>query len=57
VVPLKNRKKKWGHFLKLDILKMSIFQNAKNKFYKKIEKSVSLVDALNTEKIREKLLP
>ena len=33
-------KKKWGHFLKLDILKMSVFQNAKNKFSKKNEKSI-----------------
>jgi len=40
VVPLKNRKKKWGHFLKLDILKMSIFQNAKNKFSEKNENSI-----------------
>ncbi|NDC83589.1 hypothetical protein EB093_08025 [bacterium] len=40
VVPLKNRKKKWGHFLFLDILKMSNFQNAKNKFSKKNEKTV-----------------
>jgi hypothetical protein len=40
VVPLKNRKKKWGHFLKLDILKMSIFQNAIIKFYKKSEKTI-----------------
>jgi hypothetical protein len=39
VVPLKNRKKKWGHFSKMDILKMSNFQNAIIKFYKKSEKT------------------
>jgi hypothetical protein len=39
VVPLKNRKKKWAHFSKMDILKMSIFQNAKNKFSEKYEKT------------------
>jgi hypothetical protein len=57
VVPLKNQKKKWGHFLKLDIFKMSIFQNAKNKFSEKNENSILLVDALNSKKIRQKLLP
>ena len=40
VVPLKNRKKKWGHFLFLDIFKMSNFEKAMNKFYKKIKKSI-----------------
>ena len=39
VVPLKILKKKWGHFSKMDILKMSNFKKAKNKFYKKNEKS------------------
>ena len=55
--PLKILKKKWGHFLKMDILKMSNFQKAIIKFYKKSEKSVSLSDALNTKNIRQKLLP
>ena len=40
MVPSKNRKKKWVHFLKLDILKMSKIQNAIIKFYKKNEKSI-----------------
>ena len=39
MVPLKNRKKKWAHFSKTDIYKMSIFQNAKNKFSEKNEKT------------------
>jgi len=39
VVPLKNRKKKWGHFSKMDILKMSNFQNAIIKFSKKNQKT------------------
>jgi hypothetical protein len=40
VVPLKNWKKKWGYFSKMDILKMSNFQNAIIKFKKKIQKSI-----------------
>jgi hypothetical protein len=40
VVPLKNRKKKWAHFSKMDILKMSVFQNAIIKFSEKNEKSI-----------------
>ena len=40
MVPSKNWKKKWVHFLFLDILKMSKIQNAIIKFYKKNEKSI-----------------
>jgi hypothetical protein len=40
VVPLKNRKKKWGHFSKMDILKMSNFQNAIIKFSEKNQNSI-----------------
>jgi len=40
VVPLKNRKKKWVQFLFLDILKMSNFEKAMNKFSEKIKKSI-----------------
>jgi hypothetical protein len=57
VVPSKNRKKKWVHFLKLDILKMSKIQNAIIKFYKKMKNPFLLVDALKPKKIRQKLLP
>jgi hypothetical protein len=38
VVPLKISKKKWGHFLKMDILKISNFQKAIIKFSEKSEK-------------------
>jgi hypothetical protein len=53
VVPLKNWKKKWGHFLKMDILKMSIFQNLGVNVSQKV---ILLVDALNTKKIILNLL-
>uniref|UniRef100_A0A6C0HC59 Uncharacterized protein n=1 Tax=viral metagenome TaxID=1070528 RepID=A0A6C0HC59_9ZZZZ len=35
---------------------MSIFQKAIIKFYKKVKKPFSLIDALNTKKIRQNLL-
>ena len=57
MVPLKNRKKKWAHFSKMDIFKMSVFQNAIIKFYKKMKNPFLLVDDLNTKKIIKKLLP
>jgi hypothetical protein len=57
VVPLKNRKKKWAHFSKMSVFKMSVFQNAIIKFSEKNEKSILLVDALNTKNIRQPLLP
>jgi hypothetical protein len=47
-----------GPLLKIErFIKRSFFKMRRINFIKKSKKSVSLVDALNTEKIREKLLP
>jgi hypothetical protein len=51
--PLKNRKKKWGHFLKMDIFKMSIFENLGVNVSQKV---ILLGNDLNTKKIILKLL-
>jgi hypothetical protein len=56
VVPLKILEKKWGHFLKMDIFKMSNFQNLGVNVGKKMKTSFLLVDALNTKKIIQNLL-
>ena len=57
MVPPKNSEKEMGPVFKNErFIKRSFFKMRRINFQKKMKNPVSLIDALNTKKIRQKLL-
>jgi hypothetical protein len=57
LVPLKNSEKEMGPVFKIErFIKRSFFKMRRINFTKKMKKSFLLVNALNSKKIRQKLL-